>query len=70
MVDRMRMQSCTYFAELGGRLERSEEYPVGPSDPFSGPTYCYVDGKQCEIGEFGAAIRKTTHTKPEVEFEE
>lgn len=66
----MNMESCTYFAELAGNLETSEEFDVQDVDPlvpFSGYSVM-VDGKRCEIYNLGAATHKTTKiTTTEVE---
>lgn len=63
------MVSCTYFAELGGTLETSEEFDVQDVDimvPRSG--YSSVNDKRCEIYTLGAAIHKiTTTTTEEIE---
>lgn len=65
----MNMESCTYFAELAGNLETSEEFDVQDVDLFVDRSgYSIVDRKRCEIYTLGAAIHKTTKiTTEEVE---
>lgn len=65
----MNMESCTYFAELAGNLETSEEFDVQDVDPLVARSgYSIVDSKRCEIYNLGAATHKTTKiTTTEVE---
>lgn len=55
----MNNTSCTYYAELNGKLFTSENFPAVNVDLFEGPAYIDINDEKFQPFIEGAAIYKT-----------